>query len=129
MPKHDRNRYLSKREQQIMDLLVTHVQLSAAEIEELLPDAPTNSTVRSLLAIMCSKYITIRVKSGRSFVYRLTKPKASAAKDALLGVIQRFFDGSVGSALTALIDTKNPLSEEEIEAIQQLIDSSKEKSS
>ncbi len=112
-----------------MDLLVAHVQLSAAEIEELLPDAPTNSTVRSLLAIMDAKGITIRVKSGRSFVYRLAKPRAAAAKDALLGVIQKFFDGSLTSALTALVDTKKPLTEEEIEVIQHLIDSSKEKNS
>lgn len=129
MAKQDRNRYLSKREQQIMDLLVYRGQLSAAEIEELLPDAPTNSTVRSLLAIMGAKGITVRVKSGRSFVYRPAKPKAGAAKDALLGVIQRFFDGSIAGALTALVETKKALSEEEIEAIQQLIDSSKEKNS
>jgi len=129
MAKADRNRYLSKREQQIMDLLVIHEQLSAAEIEKLLPDAPTNSTVRSLLTIMGDKGITTHVKSGRSFVYRLTKPKTKAAKDALLGVVQRFFDGSVGSTVTALIETQKSLSDDEIEAIQRLIDASKEQRS
>jgi predicted transcriptional regulator len=127
MAKPDKDRYLSKREQQIMDLLLAHGDLSATEIEELLPDAPTNSTVRSLLTIMGEKGVTTRVKSGRSYVYRLSKPRANAARDALTGVVQRFFNGSVGNAVTALLETRKQLSEEENEAIQSLIDSSKER--
>jgi predicted transcriptional regulator len=129
MAKQERKTYLSKREQQIMDLLVTHERLSAADIEKLLPDAPTNSTVRSLLTIMVEKGITTRVASGRSFVYKLVKPKTAVAKDALIGVIQRFFDGSVGGTVTALIESRQHLSDEEIEAIQRLIDASKEENS
>jgi predicted transcriptional regulator len=127
MAKPDKDRYLSKREQQIMDLLLAHGDLSATEIEELLPDAPTNSTVRSLLTIMGEKGVTTRVKSCRSYVYRLSKPRANAARDALTGVVQRFFNGSVGNAVTALLETRKQLSEEENEAIQSLIDSSKER--
>jgi predicted transcriptional regulator len=125
MDRKDKKNYLSKREQQIMDLLASD-DMSAAEIEQQLPDAPTNSTVRSLLAIMVEKGIITRFAQGRSFLYKAKKPKPTAAKEALISVVQRFFDGSVGSTVTALIDSGKPLTDDEIEAIQRLIDSSKE---
>ena len=126
MAKLDRFRYLSKREQQIMDLLSAHEALTAAQIESLLPDAPSNSTVRSLLAIMAEKGLITFKKDGRQFLYRVAKPKGTAAKDALLGVVQRFFEGSMSSAVMTLVETGGKLTNEEIEAIQRLIDANKE---
>lgn len=109
-----------------MDLLVAHDALTAAQIESLLPDAPSNSTVRSLLAIMAEKGLITFKKDGRQFLYRVAKPKAAAAKDALLGVVQRFFEGSVANAVSTLVETGGNLSDEDFEALQRLIDAKKE---
>ncbi|HWA83459.1 MAG TPA: BlaI/MecI/CopY family transcriptional regulator, partial [Fimbriimonadaceae bacterium] len=47
--------YLSKREQQIMELVYQRERLTAAEAMELLPGSPSNSTVRTFLRILEEK--------------------------------------------------------------------------
>lgn len=90
-----------------------------------MPDAPSNSTVRSLLTTMKSKGLVDHGKVGRKFVYRAAAPKATTARTVLAGVIQRFFGGSFANAATAFVESGNRLTPEEIEALQRLIDQSR----
>ncbi|MEQ1853432.1 MAG: BlaI/MecI/CopY family transcriptional regulator, partial [Chthoniobacteraceae bacterium] len=49
------SRHLSRRERQIMDIIYTRGEATAAEVSEDLPDDPSYSTVRTLLRILEEK--------------------------------------------------------------------------
>ncbi len=83
--------YLSKREQEIMDLVYERGRLTSNEATELLSGAPSNSTVRTLLRILEEKgKLTHHEVDGR-FIYMPVVPRVSAARQALDGVMKTFF--------------------------------------
>jgi BlaI family transcriptional regulator, penicillinase repressor len=119
--------YLSKREQQIMELVYQREQLSAAEAVELLPGAPSNSTVRTLLRILEEKgHLSHEAREGK-YVYLPVRPRQSAARQALDGVIHTFFRGSVSDVVaTLLTDESGKLSADELDQLQKMIDRARE---
>ena len=52
-----KNDRLSKREQQIMDIIYKEGPSSATEIHQLLPDPPSYSAVRAMLKVLIDKKI------------------------------------------------------------------------
>jgi len=119
--------YLSKREQQIIELVYERESLTAAEAEELLPGQPSNSTVRTLLRILEEKgQLSHRVEEGK-FIYSAVKPRHSAAKQALESLVRTFYKGSVSDVVAALLteDAAN-MSDEELEALQAMIQRARE---
>ncbi len=114
---------LTRREQQIMDALYRLGEGTANEIVEELPDQPANATVRTLLRILEEKGAVKHKQEGKRFIYRPAVAKRSAAATALRKVLDVFFKGSVEDALAAhLADPKNKLSQNELDALQKLID-------
>lgn len=113
---------LSRREQQIMDIVYARGEASAAEIHADLPDPPSYSAVRALLAILMEKgHLKHRSEKGR-YIYAPTRRRAQAGRSALRRVLDTFFDGSLEKAVAALLagaDAK--LSEEELKRLAQLI--------
>jgi len=119
--------YLSKREQQIMELVYQREQLTANEATELLPGSPSNSTVRTLLRILEEKGQLCHAEVEGKYVYSAAQPKQSAAKLALGGVLRTFFRGSVSDVVATLLSEESAhLSTEELDRLQGLIDQARE---
>ncbi|MCP4549830.1 MAG: BlaI/MecI/CopY family transcriptional regulator [bacterium] len=95
---------LSRRERQIMDIIYRQERATTTEILEELPEAPGNSTVRSLLTILERKGHLRHEKSGKIFVYYPTVPRDAAGRTALQKLRDNFFDGSRDLMVAALLD-------------------------
>lgn len=118
-----RSQYLSKREQQIMDLVHQHGEVTAAELETHLPGTPSNATVRTHLRILERKgHLQHREEAGR-FVYTATQARDAEGRSALRALIQTFFGGSVSNVVSTLLDEeKDRLSDAELADLQRLVD-------
>jgi predicted transcriptional regulator len=115
-------RYLSKREQQIMELIYERDAVTANEVTDALPGSPANATVRKLLRILEEKgEISHTLEEGR-FVYRSCTPQETAGRSALGQVVRTFFKGSVRDVVATLLDpSQADLSDEELEELKALI--------
>lgn len=119
---------LSKRERQIMDVIFRVGRASAADIREQLPDAPSNSTVRTLLRILEEKGQLEHEMEGKSYVYFPTIEPEKARKTALRDVIKTFFSGSVEKTVATLIDMSDEtLDEQKLDALADMIEAAKKR--
>jgi len=123
------NSHLSRRERQIMDIIFARGEATAAVVHEALPNAPGYSAVRALLRILEEKGHLTHREDGPRYVFMPTEPRAQASKSALRRVVQTFFDGSLSSAVAALVDAEGgKLSAEELKRIEAIIKAAKSKS-
>jgi BlaI family penicillinase repressor len=114
---------LSRRERQILDILYTRGQATAAEILGSLPDPPSYSTTRALLRVLEQKGHVRHEEDGARYVFfpRVSRQRASVS--ALRHVLNTFFDGSAVAAATALVDgSASKLSTEELDRLEALIE-------
>ncbi|XOV73799.1 MAG: BlaI/MecI/CopY family transcriptional regulator [Verrucomicrobiota bacterium] len=119
---------LSKRERQIMEILLSQPSATAADIRFLMPEAPSDSAVRTHLRILVEKGYAQHRKEGNKFVYSAKVSKNKARKSALQRILTTFFGGSVDTAVTALLDVSDTqLSKAEINQIQGIIDKAKKR--
>jgi predicted transcriptional regulator len=119
---------LSKRERQIMDVIFRLGKASAADILTELPDAPSNSTVRTLLRILEDKGQLQHEMAGKSYVYFPTMEPEKASKRALGDVIKTFFSGSVEKTVATLIDmSEEQLSDQKLDALADMIEAARKK--
>jgi BlaI family penicillinase repressor len=115
--------YLSKREQQIMEVLYRCEKATAKEVMQALPDSPGNATVRKLLRILVEKGQIEYWEEAGTFLYRPTLNRRSAAKGALDRLVQTFFGGSLHDTVATLIDPEDKnLTDEELNRLQELIE-------
>lgn len=100
---------LTRRERQIMDLIYQAGQATAAEVRAGLPEAPSDSAVRTLLRLLEEKGHLTHVEEGQRYVYRPTTPKVDAGRSALRHLADTFFGGSVARVAAALLaeDTRD----------------------
>jgi predicted transcriptional regulator len=105
-----------------MDVLHRRASATARDIHGDLPDAPSYSTVRTLLAVLVKKgHLTTEV-SGRSLVYRPARQRKAAAASALRRLVRTFFDGSVANAVSGLLSLREQrLTPEELGKLEQWI--------
>lgn len=113
---------LSRRERQIMDVVYARGDASAADVRAALPDPPSYSAVRALLAILVDKgHLKHRSLRGRYF-YAPTRRRTQAGRSALRRVLDTFFEGSLEKAVAALLQGSDAnLSEEDLKRLGQLI--------
>jgi predicted transcriptional regulator len=113
---------LSRRERQIMDIVYAQGEASAADVHTGLPDPPSYSAVRALLAILVDKgHLKHRSEQGR-YIYSPTRRRAQVGRSALRRVLDTFFEGSLEKAVAALLQGADAnLSEEELQRLGQLI--------
>lgn len=117
---------LSRRERQIMEVLYRLGEASAHDIRDSVPDPPSYSAVRALLAVMLEKALISHRKESRHYLYRPAVSEKKAKRSALRRLLGTFFDDSPEKLVAALLDPSDQkLSDEEIERIRQLIDSEK----
>jgi predicted transcriptional regulator len=112
---------LSRRERQIMDVIYTRGQATAAEVVDALPDPPSYSAVRALLRILEEKGHLRHQEDGPRYVYLPVVPRERARRSALRNLVRTFFDGSVAQAAAALID-QSKLSNAEFDRLRELIE-------
>ncbi len=114
---------LSRRERQVMDILFERGEASARDIHAALPEAPSYSAVRALLAILVDKGHARYRTEGPKYVYSPMEPVVNARQGALRRLIKTFFGGSTLSAANALLGMgASSLEEEELDQLARLIE-------
>ncbi len=73
---------LSRRERQIMGIVYEHGRVTAAEVRERMPDAPSNSAVRAMLRILEDKGHLRHEQDGPRYVFMPTVPREEASETA-----------------------------------------------
>ena len=114
---------LSRRERQIIDILYTRGQATAAEVQAALPDPPSYSAVRAMLRILEEKGHVRHQQDGPRYVYLPTLARDNAKRSALRHMLQTFFDGSAEQAISALLDDSAArLSDAELDRLARMIE-------
>ncbi len=92
-------------------------------MQELLPNPPGYSAVRTLLRVLEEKgHLEHRV-DGQRYVYYPVVKRQQASRSALKHVVRTFFDGSVEQVVSTLLDvSRNDLDEETYRKISNLIE-------
>ena len=113
---------LPRREREILDVLFQiGAEASAEEIRERLSDPPSYSAVRAMLAKLEAKGIVKHREKGLRYVYSPTIARAAARRSALKRMVDVFFDGSAGQAMTALLNEEK-WSDDELDELAREID-------
>ena len=114
--------HLSRRERQIMDVLHSKEQATAAEVRAALPDPPGYSAVRALLRILEDKGHVRHRQEDAHYVYLPRGSRKAAGRSALKRILATFFGGSIDHAVAALLDASDrKLSQAELAKVQEII--------
>lgn len=113
---------LSRREQEILDIVYRQGHATAAEVREAMQDAPTDAAVRTTLRILVDKGHLRIEQHGPRYDYWPTVPPETARRSELQHVVRTFFGGSAESALATLLDIQPGLTAESRRRLKQLID-------
>ncbi|MDE3196951.1 MAG: BlaI/MecI/CopY family transcriptional regulator [Acidobacteriota bacterium] len=111
---------LSRRERQIMDILIARGKASASEVQSSMEDAPSYSAVRATLRIMEDKGHVRHEQQGATYVYLPKVAPERAKRSALRHMLDTFFNGSPEQVMAALLDGKP--SPEELARIAAMIE-------
>ncbi|MEM1122494.1 MAG: BlaI/MecI/CopY family transcriptional regulator, partial [Bacteroidota bacterium] len=107
---------LSRRERQIMHLIFQHQQMTAKEVTAQLEDAPSYTTVRTLLRILEEKGHLNHFQRGKQYVYQPVNQPNEVRQQSLQQVLKTFFGGSITKAVATFIDNPDTeMSETELE--------------
>jgi BlaI family penicillinase repressor len=113
---------LSRREREILDVLFAiGEEASAEDIRARLSDPPSYSAVRAMLVKLEAKGAIRHKEKGLRYVYSPTMPRRMARRSALKRMVDVFFEGSKGQAVTALLDEEQ-WSQEELDDLAREIE-------
>jgi predicted transcriptional regulator len=113
---------LSRRERQIMNVLYERGPSTVAEVRAAMADAPSYSSVRTLVGILETKGHVTHSQDGKRYVYSAATKPANAARSALNHVLQTFFAGSVEKAVaTLLTGSETSLTQTEYERLAAIV--------
>lgn len=122
MSKKGSKQELTRRERQIMDIIYRRGKATAAEVRKELPDPPSYSAVRALIRLLEEKGHLIHRQDGPRYIFEPTTPKGTAGRTALDRLVKTFFDDSVESMVSTLLDAKShDLSDDELERLADMI--------
>ena len=117
---------LSRRERQIMDVLIGRAQATAQEVLDGISDPPSYSAVRATLRIMEEKGYIRHEQQGARYVYLPVIAPDQARRSALRHVVDTFFQGSPEQAMAALLDGSTAkLSKKELKRMADMIESAR----
>jgi BlaI family transcriptional regulator, penicillinase repressor len=111
----------SRRERQIMDVLYKQGEASVTEVLQALPDAPSYSSVRTLLRILEEKGQVTHAEAGKRYVYRAAGQHDLAARSTIEHVVDTFFGGNIEDAVATLLSTHDLPSDDELSRLEELI--------
>jgi predicted transcriptional regulator len=116
---------LSRRESQIMNILLRRREATAADVHAEMPDPPSYDAVRTTLRILTEKGVAVRRSDGARYVYAPAFDFDAARDDALSHVVRTFFQGSAARAALALLRKSDlELDETELARLLKKIESS-----
>src|SRR2546430_16035266 len=95
---------LSRREQEIIDIVYARGHATAVEVRGAMPDAPTDAAVRTTLRILVAKGHLRIEQAGPRYDYWPTVPRDAARRSELQHGLRTFFGGSTESALAPLLE-------------------------
>jgi BlaI family penicillinase repressor len=91
-------------EHEIVTILWAGGEMTASDVRRKVTRELKDATIRTVLRRLEEKgYLMHTVEAG-TFIYRSRESAASAAADAVKGILERFCDGSIERALQALVD-------------------------
>lgn len=103
-----KTRPLTRREREIMDVLYQlGPDVSAEDIRERLPDPPSYSAVRAMLAKLEAKGVVRHEEKNLRYVYTPTTPRSAARRSAIRRLVRVFFQGSAGQAMAAMLNEED----------------------
>ena len=111
---------LSRRERQIMHIVYRLGRATAAQVQEEMADAPSNSAVRAHLGTLERKGLLTHEAEGPRYVYAPTVATQDARRSALSRVVGSFFQGSSAKAAVALLEMSK-LEDDELDALEAMI--------
>ena len=113
----------SRREREIMEALYKLGRGSAAQILDEIADPPSNTAIRTLLAILEKKGHVRHVSDGTRYIYEPLVAREQMGRRAIDSLLKTFFDNSVERAVAALITRRDAdISREELDRLSQLIE-------
>jgi predicted transcriptional regulator len=114
---------LSRRERQIMDAIYRRGRASVAEVRDEIPDPPSYSAVRAMMAKLEVKGELAHESEGARYVYFAVRPPEEATETVLRRMVRTFFDGSPTRAVAAMLDmSEGELSADELDELAELIE-------
>jgi predicted transcriptional regulator len=119
---------LGRRERQIMDIVIRRGRATVAEVLGDLADPPSYSAVRSMLGLLEGKGFLRHDWDGPRYVYRPSDDPEQVRRSAARHFLRTFFDGSMESAVAAMLGTSDkPPSDEELARMADLIEDARRK--
>ena len=94
---------ITKRQREILEILWERGEATSAEISANLPDAPTSSTVRSLLQIMTERGLILDDGSSYRKRYKAAIDREEVDNEALPELLSQRYSGSVEALLDDLV--------------------------
>lgn len=94
---------LSRRERQIMDVLLRHRQATALQVRDEIPDPPSYDAVRTTLRILAEKGYAVCNSAGPRHIYAPAMDFEVAREHALARLVKTFYQGSAARAALALL--------------------------
>lgn len=95
---------LTKREQQVMEIMYREKNVSAKQVWEFIPDFPSYSAVRSVLTILERKGLLTHAVEGRKFIYSPAVEHSKAIFSAVKQLLRTYFDNSLDRAVSAMLE-------------------------
>ncbi len=119
-----RRRPLTELELEIMQIVWKHGEVTVKDLFEALREAGRPlalPSIRTMLSILQDKGFVKRRPAGRGHAYRATVSAHEGRRRILKDIIERAFEGSASSLVTALVNGEL-VSEKEIEEVKHLIE-------
>ena len=114
---------LGRREQQIMNVVYQLGEASVGDVLALLPDPPSYSSVRKILAVLEEKGHLRHRHDKNRYIYIPRVARDKASRRALKQLLKTFFENSPTKAMAALLDSSTArLSASEYDELSRLIE-------
>ena len=113
---------MSRRERQVMDILLELGEATAKQVHARLPEPPSYSAARALLAKLEEKGLVRHGERDLRYVYRPAVSRRTASSSAVKRLVRVFFEGSLAKAVQGMVgESADQLSDEELEEIEAAI--------
>jgi len=120
------NDKLTRREREIMDVLLELKEAGVEEVRGRLADPPSYSTVRTILGRLEAKGHVRHREKGLRYVYAPVVSQARARKSAVDRLVDVFFEGSLASAVSGLLGaSRDRLTDDELAEIERAVAAAK----
>ena len=128
MPEQNPYDRLSRRERQILDIVLELKEATAKDVVERLPDPPSNSAARAMLVKLEAKGAISHFERSLRYVYTPAVSPKKVRNSAISRLVRVFYGGSVAHAVSGMVDmSADRMSEEELDEIAAKIENARQR--